>query len=409
MLGVSDRHFLPKPYLDKRKKRFVFPRFLKRFGIALYVVFFAGIFYFLDALPVFLIGALLLIGLYNRINILIIRRMLVCHRGRVCPCCWRASNRPTQDCPGCHAPAGRTSHRRYWRIVRLHGIAAEQWFADLFRVQGKTPPWTRRILLLVLQAVSIPILIVGAIVLITIYLKDLNWMSEFSGGAAMWGLLLAMLISSVNIYFAKRRAGDTRHCAKCDYQMVPEVTPPKHCPECGAALGAGAIVTGKTIGNPWLATSLSVLFPLVLVGFVFFGTMSMNRFSPTRLVPIQTLVDYIIAEQEVDYEIWYAIEDRRLNDAQILQLLDEMEARLKVLGPNEDIPDLWDYYIGKLIVTESTHRLLGKPVELRLLWLYEQYEQCDAGISIWVADAIDRGVYSDAELQAARSGSFITD
>ena len=140
MLGAEHRLFLPKLYLDTRKNRFFFPRYLKKIGILLFFLFFGTLLYFLDALPLILVGVLLLIGMYRYFNFLLLRRMLVNCRGKVCPCCWRASDQPKQGCLGCHAPAGPTSHRQYWRILRLHGVAAEQWFTDLFRVQEKPPP-----------------------------------------------------------------------------------------------------------------------------------------------------------------------------------------------------------------------------------------------------------------------------
>lgn len=401
MLGPSDRQFLPKIYIETRKNRYVIPRWLKAAGYIFLGLPLVMLIVLTDYLPVFLISIGFLLSIVYFLNKRLLVRMLVRHRGRICPCCWRASDQPKSGCSGCHAPAGPASHRIYWRLARIHDAAAEQWFADLFRVQEMSAPWTRKVLLFIVVLISVPIFIVLATVVMTVYFNDLSWMDNRMGGIWFWVFVIPG--GWISVYFAKHRAGTTLHCAKCDYQMVPKAKTPKHCPECGTNLNVkDAIAHGKSIGSHWHTVVWSAVLILFFLGFIVSGLPNNFGLSPSRMVPTQKLVDHVITSPDVDYAVWGVIESRRLSDQQIMQLLDEIEARLGQGEPIDDA-DLWDFRVSQMIEQESVNRKLGKAIELRLLRLHETQEHCPSTISLWVRDAIDRGVYTQAEIQAAQT------
>ena len=291
-------------------------------------------------------------------------------------------------------------------MMRVNFALAEQMFKDRFLGEHQAAPMTRSMKLFIALIFLVPLVAVLWVVCSTVLFDNLSWMDA---GHMPWIWLVAMPAGMLIAYYGRRRAGASNHCAKCDYQIAPVGEMPDTCPECGSALDRpDALVVGRQVGSRWpvvLVVAIFVVFVVVPILNIF----EFSSISPSRLVPTHRLVDHVIVESDLDYNMLRVLEERRLDDQQIMRLLDEMEMRLQGLGPGEEIPDLWDYHVGNLIEAEAAQRRLGKPVELKLLWLREQYEECDSGISLWVGDAIHRGVYSVAEIEAARSGRTESD
>lgn len=334
----------------------------------------------------------------------LVRRALLRHRGKVCPCCWRPSDSPKPGCKGCEHPAGRRAHRVYWRLMRLTVVGAEQWFGDQFRVDSKQPPITRTVVLLVGILIAVPLLAMLYVVVMTVFFQDLSWVGGMRAYGLFWLVYLPVLGASG--YFAKRRVGRTLHCAACEYQIAPIGPRPGNCPECGKDLSQPeAVAKGRQIGSPWGAV-LPMLFFLVIVLLPLLQLSSRWQLSPSKLVPTSTYISNITARPDIDYTIKQELEQRRLDDGHLTQLLDEIERRLyagKNLGLDGD-PGYWGMNVSKLITTEAGQRALPHAMAVRILNLDRRFEdRLPFDLRSWARDEVSKGTFSQAELYAAES------
>ena len=118
---------------------------------------------------------------------------------------------------------------------------------------------------------------------------------SFAGALIRFGPLLLVGIGfSLMAAGARRRVGDTEHCAACDYERRPGVDTAAVCPECGARwLAPGGTVVGRLKRN-------RVLFwvgLVVAVGYLA-GPLSgllLGRSLHLKAIPTAGLIDRIVA------------------------------------------------------------------------------------------------------------------
>jgi len=400
MLRPESLRTLPKQYIDARKQRHDWGGWFNLIWFVPLVIVFSimiwispEVLYFFGPIAIFFL-------LVTRGKKIVLKRALVRQRGGVCPCCWRQSGDPKPGCPGCQPPAGRAAHRVYWRIFRVSVPLAEQWFSDRFLADGVKPPVTRVIVSFLIALFLVPVAIISTLMVATLYFNDLSWMGE---GYMHWIYLIGFPAGWVSVYFAKRRAGNTRHCAKCEYQLAPVGERPDSCPECGNNLKlAGQVVIGRTVGTRWPMAIILSVFVAVFLVFPMVGIFDRSQLSTTRLVPTQTIVHHVLTSKDPDWDVWRALESRSLTDQQIEDLLREMQARLSQ-QPGQDADDrIWCLRVGEYIAAEAGQRKLPHAIELQMLRLAAQHRyDCSIEITQWVDDAIARGDFSQSEIQAA--------
>ena len=400
MLNPDHQIDLPQPYTAARGARAMWTGYMWFFLIM--GVCFVVLFVLIDEFPLIFIVIALGYGSFALLRRCLVRRALVRYRGKVCPCCWHRSDDPKPGCRGCEQPAGRRAHRVYWRLMRLSIAGAEQWFGDRFRIENKPPPLTRIIICIIGIAIAIPVLIALYVVMLTVLYRDLSWIGGMSSQGLFWMLYFPALL--VSGYFARRRIGKSLHCAKCEYQIAPVGPRPDNCPECGANLSAtGAVSKGRQVGSrrgmavPIVAFVLIGCLPLI-------NLFSGLHLSPSTLVSTPLLIDHVVSQQKLDYDIERIIETRRLSDKDIERLLDEVENRLRNgsdFSPRSD-PTYWGMNVGELIMAEFDQRKPPHKIALKLLGMQARYpDQLPYLLEVWVREAVQDAVYTQQELQQA--------
>ena len=146
------------------------------------------------------------------------------------------------------------------------------------------------------------------------------------GYFGLFALLGPMLISRA----FRRRAGETLHCANCDYEFVyasdPSVTHPDLCPECGHGW-ADRLVKGRTTVSPVLV-ALWIFVTFVGLMIVVYGLSNQSDRLIT-VVPTSMLVNTVVGAGVID-DIQFARQWRELSSRTLTPAENERVGRMLV-------------------------------------------------------------------------------
>ncbi|MHC4080938.1 MAG: hypothetical protein ACYS15_10705 [Planctomycetota bacterium] len=141
----------------------------------------------------------------------------------------------------------------------------------------------------------VPFLAACGLVIIAIIALTAATAISFSAALVRFGpLLLAGAGFSIMFTGARRRVGDSEHCAACDYEIRPGVDTAAVCPECGARwLAPGGTVVGRLKRNRALFWTGLVVAALCLAGPLS-GLLS-GRSLHLKATPTSRIIDRIVA------------------------------------------------------------------------------------------------------------------
>ncbi len=238
--------------------------------------------------------------------------------GLICPACQTSlADRPAESaCICCTAPYTHERVRDYWEAYPFVTTPADRWgrrVRDATAATGWRRWWASALgnLAIVGGFMSFVILSMylrGGTVLVTIL-------------QALPLILPATLIAGGFRFLASgmRRTGDSRHCARCDYQQAPGGAPSPRCPECGTVWGnRSGIVIGRR--PPDSKRRIRGGVALVAVGMLS-GALPllpgvMGRGWGMNLFPTHTLIEQVIRARLSDSDEWVELNRRTLSPTQ---------------------------------------------------------------------------------------------
>ena len=238
--------------------------------------------------------------------------------GLLCPSCRTslADLPPEGSCPTCRKRYSHADTREYWGQYVLSVFVVRPW-----------PAQRRRNPLIRFREAMQNNIAVAVTWVIVIWLMALIFVWWFTGGSFLGVLLregtwyLAMACSCLGFIFLRhyrKRFGETRHCATCDYQQAPNGQISERCPECGAVwAGPGGTVVGKHVRRPEMLWTAVLLFTFggLLFGASTYSTLSRSGWQLKPLPTSALIHDIVTSRGSTDAE-WAELRRRQLTPEQ---------------------------------------------------------------------------------------------
>jgi len=247
-----------------------------------------------------------------------VARLVPAHDGLVCPKC-------VAVIPAAECPARCPRCRRAYTVAELcvyweqYALAAGSVSRSTHARQAGVPTALdarRRTALARAGFLLVPV----AFVLIPLIWLRLSVLGSLRHNASLILMFLGLGGGFALCMRYRRRTGDSKHCAACDYQQAPTGGNPPHCPECGAEWSApGGVVHGRRTGQPWM---LGCGVALVLVGAAAgLVPLTQHKFDPLLgLMPTNALISDIVNSRSFTREQWTELKSRTLTPTQELRL-----------------------------------------------------------------------------------------
>jgi hypothetical protein len=244
------------------------------------------------------------------------------HNGLVCPKCVVPLVEPNKfstdqtklECPKCPRRYTAEDVHHFWDMS-IHDpmAAARQW------MERESPTGFRQKLarhLLQWKKTPRSIVALNAIVWIGAGVG----LSLATGKSVILGAFtfvhMMLLMSGMMLMGASRktRLGDSRHCARCDYQQAPGSAASERCPECGSNWReVGGVVHGTLTRRPHLTIIGAVLFAIGVAALL---SPVLLRGWQTRLLPNGPLISQVISDRGFTVDEWKELRTRTLTPAQ---------------------------------------------------------------------------------------------
>lgn len=246
-----------------------------------------------------------------------VARLVPAHDGLVCPKCLAvvpAAESPAR-CPRCRRAYAVTELRAYWEQYALAAGSVSPW---THACQSGLPSAAdarharRRTVMARVCFLLGPV----AFVLIPLIWPRLSLLGSLHHNASLILMFLGLGGGFALCLRYRRRAGDSTHCAACDYQQAPTGANPPYCPECGAQWSApGGVVHGRRTGQPWM---LGCGVALMLVGAAAgLAPLTQSKFDPLLgLMPTSALINDIVNSRSFTRDQWAELKSRTLTPAQ---------------------------------------------------------------------------------------------
>ncbi|MEM9415701.1 MAG: hypothetical protein AAGA29_09530 [Planctomycetota bacterium] len=248
--------------------------------------------------------------------------------GVTCPCCLQELESDAPSCTRCNAGHSRAVYVDYWTLAANEPANAESWW----RAQNQAADHRGRPTHLALQMRWQLGLLLGSLLLVMVgivlwrpaMLLRMQW---------LWMLpLIATSATGVWIIatYGRKRAGDSTHCALCDYQIDPDRLGMAQCPECGGDLtGRDRTVVGRRIGHAGF-TLLGVVVMALPIGLFLVSalTRSFSVLSPSNYLPVSIYVDDALGG-DPDYQTWRVLESRYAKGEDLQRLAATLVLRLQ--------------------------------------------------------------------------------
>jgi len=267
--------------------------------------------------------------------------------GVTCPCCLRVLDEDSKKCTHCNAGHNRSVYVDYWTMVSTTPALAERWWRSMSKAEGEqgrttyltvTGRWQVGLLVS-----SIGLVFVGTVVLRPTALlgMDMLWMLPLYVGIGVGAW--------IRYTRGSRRAGDSLHCARCDYQIDPNRLSMAKCPECGSGLTErDETVVGRRIGHRGF-TLLSTCIIILSVGLVFvplIGGSFIDALSPSSYLPVSIYVDDALSGHS-ERKSWKVLMSRYAEPEDVRRLAESVVAHL---GEGDEIEDIqWSFGMSEAL------------------------------------------------------------
>ena len=263
-------------------------------------------------------------------------------------------------CPGCRVPLTESDGGfRCPRCGKTHGAEVREHWQQYPHQQGRGQMLLRTEHPLIWSIRNR--LWVGVVLFVALWLVFSFLWTAWSGELMVVALLkfVPLLFFGIGTQLIgqgwKRRVGDSRHCATCDYERAGEAGG-ERCPECGSAwTESGALVRGRVVRSLplfWVGALLAAIYPASQVSG-FMGRNAWERVTPTWLRFKQ--IESAQHAGDSSYEKWAGLAARPLSVEDQQRLTDLLIAEI-VAAPRGFVVDEWAVLRGRTLTREQELR-----------------------------------------------------
>jgi hypothetical protein len=194
-----------------------------------------------------------------------IGRLVPQHEGRLCPHCRRImGTTATQplECRACHVTFLPATLVRYWEqyVFSPRDAALLRWEHMATSNTGRRLRWAGAMQAIRISPLYSVLWVVGCFTFAGVGLSVFS--SSHRTGMVQYIPMTVMMSGFVLVmHGVKRRVGESRYCAVCEYEQAPGRAVPPRCPECNAEWAQpGGTVHGRPVTRPGLIAAGVVLF-----------------------------------------------------------------------------------------------------------------------------------------------------